>query len=109
MPPFNPLKLLSDPSANPQLTRSDASEADQQQADADVAFSVHDLGALALDDRGPVLSLDEARAQIAEHLKSRPTLGARPTIPLPPQLLFMRTSKAAADPIGGLAFAPLGA
>ena len=55
------------------------------------------------------LSLDEVRAQVAETLKNAQASGAKPSLPLPPQLLLMRTSRAALDANGpGLAYATPG-
>jgi murein DD-endopeptidase MepM/ murein hydrolase activator NlpD len=100
VPPFNPLKLLAGGPSQDSLP-----DVVQAPDDADVAFQTRDLGAAS----GPIsaasLSLDEIRAQVAEHVKNSLTAGARAPIPLPPQLLLMRTSRAGFDPTGGLAYA----
>lgn len=91
VPPFNPLKLLGGATQRhepePQL--------DLQRADADVSFLSHDLGKYNLASEGPSLSGPEIQAQINEHLKNALSAkGNDKPLPLPPQLLLMRTSRA---------------
>lgn len=110
VPEFNPLKLLAD-SRNP---APDEAEPAPAQDDAEVSFTSTDLSAANL---APVvfnaqsgsLSLDEVRAQVAETLKNAQSGGAKAPLPLPPQLLLMRTSRAALDISGpGLGYAAPG-
>ena len=105
VPPFNPLKLLSDSRAAPP---GEPVEPGPSQDDAEVSFSTRDLGPVSFDERGAVLSANEARAQIDEFIKNAIAAGAKAPIPLPAQLLLMRTSHVGADPAGGLSYAPLG-
>lgn len=85
IPPFNPLKVLAD-------ARNPVDVAPEPlQDDAEVSWSTRDLAAEKL---SPMIALtiDEVRAQVAEHVKNTSTAGAKP-IALPPQLLLMRTSR----------------
>ncbi len=84
IPPFNPLKILAD-------ARNPIDVAPEPvQDDAEVSWSTRDLAA---DNLSPInLSEDEARAQVAEHVKNTAAAGTR-QIALPPQLLLMRTSR----------------
>ncbi len=86
VPPYNPLKVLAD-------ARNPIDVAPEPvQDDAEVSWSTRDLMAEKL---SPMigLTIDEVRAQVAEHVKNTSTAGAKP-IALPPQLLLMRTSRA---------------
>ena len=96
VPDFNPMKLLAN-SNNPE---PDAPEPAPPQDDAEVSFTSGDLYAISLGPQSASLSLDEVRAQVAETEKNAQTSGARAPLPLPPQLLLMRTSRAALDPGG---------
>jgi murein DD-endopeptidase MepM/ murein hydrolase activator NlpD len=100
VPPFNPLQLLTD-------TRSNPVEAapEPQQDDAEVAWSTRDFVAQYLSP-ATALSLDEVRAQVAEHVKNSLTAGSHPIV-LPPQLLLMRTSRANSLTTGTLPYANL--
>jgi murein DD-endopeptidase MepM/ murein hydrolase activator NlpD len=93
VPDFNPLKLLAD-SNNPPPDASEPAPADE---DADVSFTSADLYPVALTDQSATLSLDEVRAQVAETVKNARNAGLKPPLPLPPQLLLMRTSRAALE------------
>jgi murein DD-endopeptidase MepM/ murein hydrolase activator NlpD len=96
VPSFNPLKLLAD-SNNP---APDAPEPAPAQDDAEVSFTSNDLYTVSLGAQSAALSLDEVRAQVDETVKSAQSSGARAPLPLPPQLLLMRTSRAALE-LGG--------
>jgi len=54
------------------------------------------------------LSIDEIQAQVTEHVQNALAAGKKPALPLPPQLLLMRTSRASLDPTGGLSYATPG-
>jgi murein DD-endopeptidase MepM/ murein hydrolase activator NlpD len=101
VPPFNPLKLASGSSEQPEAPPDPG----PLQDDAEVAFSTHDLGpgdaaAIAGD-----LSTSEAQAQVDELIRA----SASPkTLPLPAQMLLMKTSQAGLDPLGGLSYATTG-
>jgi murein DD-endopeptidase MepM/ murein hydrolase activator NlpD len=86
VPPFNPLKLLAD-ARNP----LDAAQ-EPVQDDAEISWATREVSA---DDLSPaiVLNPDEVQAQVTEQVKSIRAAGAKP-IPLPPQMLLMRTSRA---------------
>ncbi|MGP0105131.1 M23 family metallopeptidase [Rhodoblastus sp.] len=90
VPEFNPLQLLAD-SRNPP---PDAAEPPPAEQDADVSFTSSDLYAAPLGAQSATLSIDEVRDQIAETVKRAQSAGAAPPLPLPPQLLLMRTSRA---------------
>jgi murein DD-endopeptidase MepM/ murein hydrolase activator NlpD len=90
VPDFNPLQLLAD-SRNPP---PDAAEPPDAEQDADVSFTSGDLYAVPLAAQSATLSIDEVRDQIAETGKNAQSAGAARPLPLPPQLLLMRTSRA---------------
>ncbi len=95
VPAFNPLKLLA---GGPSQTEAPA-ELDLSRADADVSFTTSDLAQELRFDDAFTLSPDEIEAQVAEHVRSALRGAARSPLPLPPQLLLMRTSRASlADP-----------
>ncbi len=93
VPDFNPLKLLAD-SNNPPPDTSEPAPAEE---DADVSFTSADLYPVPLTEQSATLSLDEVRAQVAESVKNAHSAGLKPPLPLPPQLLLMRTSRAALE------------
>jgi murein DD-endopeptidase MepM/ murein hydrolase activator NlpD len=104
VPPFNPLKLTN---------RAEAADATPDpgpvQDDAEVSFRTTDL--TAGDASGAIgeLSAAEAQAQVVETLKPQPAAPKASIQPLPPQLMLMRTSQAAGDPLGpALAYATVG-
>ena len=95
VPAFNPLKLLAD-------ARNPVDVAPEPvQDDAEVTWATREINPQTISTRA-VLSAEEVQAQVAEHVKSTATVGARPLV-LPPQLLLMRTSRA--NPLGALAYA----
>ena len=87
VPAFNPLQLLADSHSAPVDTPPEP-----QQDDAEVSWATRDFPAQNLS-TAAVLSPAEVQAQVAEHVKNTMTAGNRP-LPLPPQLLLMRTSRA---------------
>jgi murein DD-endopeptidase MepM/ murein hydrolase activator NlpD len=95
VPDFNPLKLLADAN-NPS---PEAAEAAPAPDDIEVSFKSEDLYPVPLTAQSVALSLDEVRAQVAETVKNNAS-GAKAPLPLPPQLLLMRTSRAALEPGG---------
>jgi murein DD-endopeptidase MepM/ murein hydrolase activator NlpD len=103
VPEFNPLKLTGgaeQPDAAP--------DPGPVQDDAEVAFSTRDLtGADAAAVKGE-LTLAEAQAQVVESIRAAAIAGAKAPLPLPPQMLLMRTSRAGLDPSGPLAYATTG-
>ena len=105
VPPFNPLKLLSDSRANP--ATPEPVDPGPIQDEAEVSFSTRDLTGVDLPDSGPGLSMEEVQAQVAEMLKGALAAGANP-LPLPAQLLLTRTSRAGLDLAGGLGYANMG-
>ncbi len=86
VPPFNPLKLLAD-ARNP----IDVSP-EPVQDDAEVSWATRDLQPQNIS-AAFALSIDEVRAQVAEHVKSTFTAGSQP-VNLAPQTLLSRTSRA---------------
>lgn len=86
VPLFNPLKVLAD-------ARSPIDTAQEPVVDdAEVSWSTRELGAEAFSPSA-ALSLEEVQAQVAEQVKNTLAAGAKP-LPLPPQLLLMRTARA---------------
>ncbi|MBL8587546.1 MAG: M23 family metallopeptidase [Methylobacteriaceae bacterium] len=100
VPAFNPLRLMGDTQ-----TAGAAQDAGPALDEAEVSFSTHDLDRLPQVEAGPALSAEEAAAQVAEQVRSQVASGAKPAIPLPPQLLLMRTSRVGLDPLGALSYA----
>jgi murein DD-endopeptidase MepM/ murein hydrolase activator NlpD len=99
VPAFNPLRLLA---GSPSQTDSQPAELDLTRDDADVSFTSEDIGPVT--DENFVLSNAEVQAQISEHVKNAQRAGAQPPLPLPSQMLLMRTSRANFDP-GMLSYA----
>ena len=104
VPTFNPLKLLAD-ARNSAEANSDAEPAAE---DADVSFQTRDLAREGATAPSGELSPAEVQAQLAEYVKNVSAAGARPPLPLPPQLMLMRTSRAAFNPVGALSYARAG-
>lgn len=96
VPPFNPLKLLA---GGPAQTEA-APEADVPREEVDVSFVMHDLAPVNAFPEGQSLTDEEIGAQLAEFLRSAGRDAARASLPIPPQLLLTRTSRAAIDPVG---------
>ncbi|HUB65575.1 MAG TPA: M23 family metallopeptidase [Methylocella sp.] len=86
VPPFNPLKVLAG-ARNP----LDAVP-EPVQDDAEISWSTRDLNGSSFT-QAVALSMEEVQAQVAEQVKNTLEAGAKP-LPLPPQLLLMRTSRA---------------
>ena len=108
VPDFNPLQMLAD-SSNPAPDVQDAPDVAPTQDDPEVSFNDSDLAQVSLSAQSGTLSLDEVRAQVAETVKSAQARGNKAPLPLPPQLLLMRTSRAGLDVAGaGLAYATPG-
>jgi murein DD-endopeptidase MepM/ murein hydrolase activator NlpD len=102
VPEFNPLKLTAGSTDEP----DQPVDAGAVQDDAEVAFSTRDLTNADANLVGDGLSAAEAQAEVAESIKA--LANAKNSLPIPPQLLLMRTSRAGLDPVGGLAYAAAG-
>lgn len=106
VPAYNPLQMLADSRNQPPPDSAEAAPAqDQPQDQAEASFTDSDLARVRLDTQNGTLSLDEVRAQVAETVRNEQTRGNKAPLPLPPQLLLMRTSRAGLDAAGGLAYA----
>lgn len=120
VPAFNPLKMLG---GEPERTEP-VSAAAPEREDADVSFVTQDLqdepnpilqqGLTPPNDNSSIsakfnLSLEEIRAQVQEHIRESLKPAASASLPLPPQMLLMRTSRASIATAGGLGFASLSA
>ncbi len=104
VPEFNPLKLLAS-DANPPDVQADPGPPPTLD-DSAVSFTTRDLATADPSLYGASLSPDEVQAQVGDFSRSLVTVGR---IPLPPQLLLMRTSRAGLLPANGLGYAdPLG-
>lgn len=104
VPTFNPLKLLADA----RNASESGAEAEPAAEDADVSFQTRDLAREGAAAPSGELSMAEVQAQLAEYAKSVSATGARQPLPLPPQLMLMRTSRAAFNPVGTLSYARAG-
>jgi murein DD-endopeptidase MepM/ murein hydrolase activator NlpD len=99
VPEFNPLKLTAgaeQPDAAP--------DPGPMQDDAEVAFSTRDLTSADATVLTGELTLAEAQAQVVESIRA----AAKAPLPLPPQMLLMRTSRAGLDPSSTLGYATTG-
>lgn len=96
VPPFNPLKLLA---GGPSQTEV-APEPEIEREEADVSFVMQDLAPVNAFPAGYALTQEEIGAQLTEFLRTAGRDAARTALPIPPQLLLMRTSRAAIDPVG---------
>ena len=106
VPSFNPMKLMA---GGPAQTEAPP-EIDLSREDADVSFTTSDLALepLTLEpalNEGLSLSPEEIEAQVREHVRSALRGASRAPLPLPPQLLLMRTSRAGISDAAGLAYA----
>jgi hypothetical protein len=54
------------------------------------------------------LTLAEAQAQVVESIRAAAIAGAKAPLPLPPQMLLMRTTRAGLDPVASLGYATAG-
>lgn len=98
VPAFNPLKLLGgDPTPG-----EGGQEAETERQDADVTFLTANITDRDAASTRFSLTIEEIQAQVNEHIKTVVSGGPRPNLPMPPQMLLMRTSRA------GLAPGPLG-
>ena len=103
VPPFNPLKLLA---GGPSQTEA-ATEPDSIREEADVSFVTQELAPVHTFPDGYTLNDEEIGAQLREFLRTAGRDTARTNLPIPPQLLLTRTSRAAIDPVG-LSYANVG-
>jgi murein DD-endopeptidase MepM/ murein hydrolase activator NlpD len=103
VPEFNPLKLTAG------AEQADAPpDPGPVQDDAEVAFSTRDLAVADAASLKGELTLAEAQAQVVESIRAAAIAGAKAPIPLPPQMLLTRTSRAGLDPAGALSYATTG-
>ena len=65
-----------------------------------MSFTDSDLSQVVFDNQSGTLSLEEVRAQVAETVRNAQARGMKAPLPLPPQLLLMRTSHAGLDIAG---------
>ena len=96
VPAFNPLKLLA---GGPAQTET-APEPETIREEADVSFTSHDLAPVHAFPEAYSLTEEEIAAQLREFIRSAGRDSARTSLPIPPQLLLTRTSRAAIDPVG---------
>ncbi|MBM3608150.1 MAG: M23 family metallopeptidase, partial [Alphaproteobacteria bacterium] len=75
--------------------------------DADVSFETRDIAGGDQPSTRFTLTIEEIRAQVREHIKEALKPSASASLPLPPQMMLMRTSRAAVATAGGLGFATL--
>ena len=87
VPAFNPLKLLG---GDPQPGEA-APESETERQDADVSFVSQNIAASDATASRFSLTIEEIQAQVDEHLKGALGGGPRRNLPLPPQMLLMRT------------------
>ena len=105
VPEFNAMRLMGESAAGGQEAAAVA-DPGPDEADADVSFQTLDLDKVP-DLGGPRFGLgaEEVSSQIDEHVRALIAAGAKPPLPIPPQLLLMRTSRVGAAPVGALNYA----
>lgn len=96
VPAFNPLKLLAGGPSQAEFAQDSA----PPREDADVSFVMHALAPISAFPEALALSDDEVAAQLNEFVRMNGRDAARPTLPIPQQLLLTRTSRHAIDPVG---------
>jgi murein DD-endopeptidase MepM/ murein hydrolase activator NlpD len=104
VPQFNPLKLTAGTAEQPDPPPDPGPVQDE----AEVAFSSRDL---TIEDEASVkgeLTLAEAQAQVVESIRAAAIAGAKAPLPLPPQMLLMRTTRAGLDPVASPGYAAVG-
>ncbi len=103
VPPFNPLKLLA--ADLPADVAAPAAEVEPSLDAAEVAFQTRDFDGndAGVSDGG--LTAAEVDAQVAQAIRAAAVTGNRPPLPLPPQMLLMRTSRAGLIPGPALGYA----
>ena len=104
VPEFNPLELTAGSAEQPDA----APDPGPMQDDAEVAFSTRDLTSADAASLTGELTLVEAQAQVVESIRAAALAGARSPLPLPPQMLLTRTSRAGMDSLATLAYATVG-
>ena len=104
VPEFNALRLMGESASAPEIAAADPGPGD---ADSDVSFQTLDLDRIDLsgDAARFALGAEEVASQIDEHVRASIAAGAKPPLPIPPQLLLMRTSRVGAAPVGALNYA----
>ncbi len=101
VPTFNPLKLL----ANSRDSLEVAPDSGPVQDDSEISFSLRDLAGIDLSASESDLTPEEVQAQVNEYIKVLEAAGNKPSLPLPSQLMLMRTSRASLDINSGFGFA----
>lgn len=103
VPAFNPLKLLASdlPADAPAPLPDSGPTLDSRE----VAFQSRDLGVGDTGFPEGGLSPAEVEAQVAQAVRAAAATGDRTPLPLPPQLLLMRTSRAGLIPARALGYA----
>jgi murein DD-endopeptidase MepM/ murein hydrolase activator NlpD len=101
VPPFNPLKLMASSTEQPDAPPDPGPVED----DAEVAFSTRDLTNADAAEVTGELTTAQAQAQVVEALR---VAAAKAPLPLPQQMLLMRTSRAGVDGLGALSYATTG-
>jgi murein DD-endopeptidase MepM/ murein hydrolase activator NlpD len=99
IPPFNPMRLF----AEAQVDR--LQETPAAAPDADISLVKRDLAAIVIEANAPALSDADVGAQIEEERRLSGEAGARPAVPIPPQLMLSRTLRQPADISDALGYA----
>ncbi|MGE3246785.1 MAG: M23 family metallopeptidase, partial [Beijerinckiaceae bacterium] len=104
VPPFNPMKLLAGQPSHDEAPP----DVDLERADADVSFVSHDIAKENLVPGDHALSIDEIQAQVREHIANSLKDPDNAPLPIPPQLMLIRTSRVAAAQPDASSYAPFG-
>ena len=101
VPAFDPIKLVSGESGGAEAVPEAAPAPD----DVEVSFVTREAASADPASFAGELTYDEVQAQVSEHVRNALASGAKASLPIPPQLLLVRTSHASLNPLGGLAYA----
>jgi murein DD-endopeptidase MepM/ murein hydrolase activator NlpD len=99
IPPFNPMRLFSEAQVD-RLQETPAAA-----PDADISLVKRDLAAIVIEANAPALSDADVAAQVEEERRISGESGARPAVPIPPQLMLSRTLRQPADISDALGYA----
>ena len=101
VPDFDPIKLVTGERGGAEAV----AEAAPVQDDAEVSFVTREAASADPASFAGDLTFDEVQAQVTEHVKNSLASGSKAPLPIPPQLLLIRTSHASLNPLNGLNYA----
>jgi murein DD-endopeptidase MepM/ murein hydrolase activator NlpD len=99
IPPFNPMRLFAEAQGDR------FQETPAAAPDADISLVKRDLAGITIEANAPALGDDDVAAQIEEERRLSGDGGARPAVPIPPQLMLSRTLRHPTDISDALGYA----